>query len=347
MKLFFLFLFPFLLCGNNPVVPLAANAGSDITLCPEISGNLTGTANGGTGPYTFHWEPSVYCTNSNSATTGVNISVTTTFTLTVIDASQDTSQDLVTVYVNDFNTFGAGPDKGRCYNGGAAVSIGDADNYQGNNTFSWQPTSDLSNPTAPKPLATPSVTTTFTVTVTSNGCGTLVDSVIVYVWNSVPDAGENVTIQEGEVVTLNGTGATVYNWFPLSNILYDHTANPDVNPTSTTVYTLQGFDENGCVGYDDVTVFVRPGSELFFYNTFTPNGDGSNDTWAIGNISKYPDNKLEIYNRYGQVVYKKSGYSGDWNGIYLGQELPAGTYYYLLDTRSDAGKFKGSVTIMR
>jgi gliding motility-associated-like protein len=92
---------------------------------------------------------------------------------------------------------------------------------------------------------------------------------------------------------------------------------------------------------------VRPSSALIFYNTFSPNGDDNNDFWVISNLNKYPSNRLEIYNRYGQLIFKKTNYQNDWNGTYFGEELPSGTYYYILDTNSEAGKFKGSVSIIR
>ncbi|WP_461534476.1 Ig-like domain-containing protein, partial [Sinomicrobium sp.] len=78
---------------------------------------------------------------------------------------------------------------------------------------------------------------------------------------------------------------------------------------------------------------------LIVYNEFSPNGDGFNDTFVIDGIQLYPNNTLEIYNRYGNLVYKTSGYNNDWEGIANKSgagaekdELPAGTYYYVLNT---------------
>lgn len=326
---------------------LLCGAGNDFTLCPNVSGQLNAAISGGQAPYNYHWEPAGFCTNANSVSTTINITSNTNFTLTVIDASQDTCTDVVAVYVDDIRFFGAGPDQWRCFFLGTNVTIGDADNYQGNYTYSWQPTSDLSDPTAPKPLATPSVTTTFTVSITSPACGTIVDSVTVKVNVINADAGPAITIDEGQTVTMQGSGGAIYYWAPEGIVKYGNTANPDVNPVTTTTFTMVAIDEYGCEGYDTVTVFVRPYDGLFFYNTFSPNNDGSNDTWMIGNIHKYPENKLEIFNRYGQLIYKRFGYMGEWNGTYLGEELPSGTYYYYLDTGDGKDVYKGSVTIIR
>ena len=75
---------------------------------------------------------------------------------------------------------------------------------------------------------------------------------------------------------------------------------------------------------------------LLVYNEFTPNNDGSNDVFRIDCIENYPNNKLEVYNRYGDLVYETRGYQNDWDGtankgaIFTNKPLPVGTYYYVL-----------------
>lgn len=79
--------------------------------------------------------------------------------------------------------------------------------------------------------------------------------------------------------------------------------------------------------------FVNP-TCLLVYNEFSPNGDGVNDTFRIDCLSRYPNNKLEVFNRWGTMVYHVKNYKNDWDGTADGQKeegLPAGTYYYVLD----------------
>jgi gliding motility-associated-like protein len=65
---------------------------------------------------------------------------------------------------------------------------------------------------------------------------------------------------------------------------------------------------------------------------FSPNGDGKNDTFIIPGILSRQPNRMTIMNRSGQVVYDVENYKNDWNGRSSdGQELPDGTYYYVLD----------------
>uniref|UniRef100_UPI0026374AF9 HYR domain-containing protein n=1 Tax=uncultured Polaribacter sp. TaxID=174711 RepID=UPI0026374AF9 len=84
--------------------------------------------------------------------------------------------------------------------------------------------------------------------------------------------------------------------------------------------------------------------ELEIFNLLTPNGDGKNDVFVIRNIELYPENTLEIYNRWGVKVYDVSGY-GQNGRYFIGQSggrvtingnssLPSGTYFYVLKYRS-------------
>jgi gliding motility-associated-like protein len=72
--------------------------------------------------------------------------------------------------------------------------------------------------------------------------------------------------------------------------------------------------------------------ETYATQGFSPNGDGKNDTFIIPGILSRQPNRMTIMNRSGQVVYDVENYKNDWNGRSAnGQELPDGTYYYVLD----------------
>ncbi|SHN23258.1 gliding motility-associated C-terminal domain-containing protein [Mucilaginibacter sp. OK098] len=81
-------------------------------------------------------------------------------------------------------------------------------------------------------------------------------------------------------------------------------------------------------------------------NTFTPNGDGINDTWEIKNIMAFPKCNVQIFSRYGQRVFQSTGYSKQWDGLYKGKELATGAYYYLIKL-DEKHTLSGSVTILR
>jgi|GEM_PF-871432 len=86
---------------------------------------------------------------------------------------------------------------------------------------------------------------------------------------------------------------------------------------------------------------------LTFYNAFSPDGDNKNDVWIINNINLYPDNKLIIYNRWGDEVFSSKGYTNEkaWDG----GDLQSGTYYYVLTVtiENQSRVFKGFITMIK
>lgn len=84
-------------------------------------------------------------------------------------------------------------------------------------------------------------------------------------------------------------------------------------------------------------------------NTFTPNNDGINDLWIIKGLEQFPDVTVEIFNRYGQLVFQSTGYGKPFDGLFNGKKLPNGTYYYTLDVHKSVcmGKVSGSLTMIR
>lgn len=82
-------------------------------------------------------------------------------------------------------------------------------------------------------------------------------------------------------------------------------------------------------------------------NTFTPNGDGVNDLWNIPALNNYPGCLITIYNRYGSLIYQSRGYAKPWDGRYKGSNLPAGTYYYVIDLSPGNKKVSGYIAVLR
>ncbi len=234
--------------------------------------------------------------------------------------------------------------------GGSPTGSGGVGPY----TFKWRPTASLiplSDSVAQNPVASPTTTTTYTVIVKgANGESGSSTAKITFLNYSI-NAGKDTTIEAGQTITMHAqaNGALGVYWQPpTGNIYNQNSLTPDVFPSQTITYTVSAVYPGGCTLYDYVKVTVIPSTKLFFYNSFTPNGDGVNDFFYIGNLGEYPDNVLEIYNRYGQKVYTQTSYKNDWDGKYLNAELPAGTYFYILDTKSESGgKYKGSVTIIK
>lgn len=95
------------------------------------------------------------------------------------------------------------------------------------------------------------------------------------------------------------------------------------------------------------TKFSVSGSTLVIPNLYTPNGDGTNDAFEIRGLDLFAENDIVIVNRWGNEVYRTTGYKNNWTG----EGLNEGTYFYLLRVKETAGAewqvFKGYVTLVR
>ncbi|RYU90566.1 gliding motility-associated C-terminal domain-containing protein [Mucilaginibacter terrigena] len=81
-------------------------------------------------------------------------------------------------------------------------------------------------------------------------------------------------------------------------------------------------------------------------NTFTPNGDGTNDFWKIKGIENYTNGTVSVFSRDGQLVFQSKGYAVPFDGTRNGKPLPAGVYYYIIDLKS-CDLITGNLTILR
>jgi gliding motility-associated-like protein len=136
-----------------------------------------------------------------------------------------------------------------------------------------------------------------------------------------------------------------YKWLPATGLDHDDVANPVASPNQDITYQLIVTSAHGCQAMSSVSVKVL--KFLIVPNVFTPNGDGVNDIWDVKYLESYPNNKVDVYNRFGERVYSSIGYSVPWDGKYNGSYLPPGTYYYIIDPKNGREVISGNVTIIR
>lgn len=96
---------------------------------------------------------------------------------------------------------------------------------------------------------------------------------------------------------------------------------------------------------DDLTVKVYRKPQI--PNSFSPNGDGVNDTWKLENIEDYPESRIEVFNRYGQKLFESRKYTFPWDGRNKGAPLPPGTYYYLIYLHPQLKVLSGWLLLVR
>ncbi|WP_347158574.1 gliding motility-associated C-terminal domain-containing protein [Pontibacter chitinilyticus] len=141
------------------------------------------------------------------------------------------------------------------------------------------------------------------------------------------DAGETVIIEQGKSAVLQGSGGVTYHWEPATDLSDPEIANPVASPKETITYTLTVTNEAGCQDTDEVLVLVE--KVLQIPNAFSPNGDGVNDNWKIGNILEFPGVQLKVFDRWGNKIYQNDSYQNEWDGTYRGRVVPVGTYFYI------------------
>jgi len=146
---------------------------------------------------------------------------------------------------------------------------------------------------------------------------------------------------------MGADGGIGYVWSPSQFVDNPASWSVTVTPPSTTIFEVTGFVEN-CQYSDEVLIIV--GTEIDVPNAFSPNGDGTNDLWKIAGLSSYSRSRLTIYDRWGQQVYTSTAYPQPWKGESNGNQVPVGTYYYVIELNEpgvDLTPITGNVAVIR
>jgi gliding motility-associated-like protein len=181
----------------------------------------------------------------------------------------------------------------------------------------------------------------------ANGCSSFVEKTITV--NALPvvtASASALSVSKGKEVVLAATGTGTILWSPAANITSPTALITSARVLAKTTYSVTLTNTLGCSNTASVTVdavedlFVEPAL------VFTPNSDGINDKFVIKNIDQYPNNKLQVFDRTGKLLYEKNNYSNTWDGMVGGQLLVKDTYLYIL-TINDIIVKKGTVTLVR
>ena len=139
-----------------------------------------------------------------------------------------------------------------------------------------------------------------------------------------------------------GTPPYIFNW---SN----GNTSEIATGLETGVYSVQVTDAKGCMETFENEVQLDGTNCFDIPNAFSPNGDGYNDSWVIKNIrTLYPEHRVRIFTAQGNILYD-SGTGGyiPWEGRYKDEDVPSGTYFFIIDFGNGNDAVKGSLTIIR
>ncbi|MBK7560516.1 MAG: PKD domain-containing protein [Chitinophagaceae bacterium] len=184
----------------------------------------------------------------------------------------------------------------------------------------------------------------------SNGCRSTTYSKTVFV-NPYPpvNAGPDKFMLEGGQVqltpALNASMPVTYLWNPVTYLSDPTIAYTIASPPDDKTYTLTVTTDKGCAKSDDVFIKVLKAPAI--PNIFSPNGDGIHDTWVIQYLESYPGATVDIFNRYGQLIYHSEGYANPWDGTINGKPVPVGTYYYIVTPKNGRKQISGYVDVIR
>lgn len=163
------------------------------------------------------------------------------------------------------------------------------------------------------------------------------------------NAGPDKSVLEGGSVQLDATAYArepQYSWTPIQFLTNSKILQPRVvDPKTDMTYTLTVTGKGGCQLSD--AVFVKLLRFPVIPNTFTPNNDGRNDKWVIQFLNTYPNNRVQIFTRAGNLIFESRGYNTPWDGTYRGKPMPFDTYYYIIEPGNGRDPITGYVTILK
>lgn len=138
-------------------------------------------------------------------------------------------------------------------------------------------------------------------------------------------------------------GSFFYN--PSNGLL---TYTPDQGKCGADSFTYRITDGAGQQSSARIKATISCDKVLVFKG-ISPNNDGRNDTWHIVGIEQFPDNTVQVFNRWGNLVFEQKSYTNGsaWNGQWNGKDLPDGTYFYLIELGVEGGKLSGWLQILR
>jgi gliding motility-associated-like protein len=152
--------------------------------------------------------------------------------------------------------------------------------------------------------------------------------------------------QESQISVVGQSPDASISWTPGDFVGNVSAATTNAFPTETTEFLVNS-QIGECEVSSSVTVIV--GEAINFYNAISPNDDGINDSWEILGIQKFPRAEINIYDRWGQNIFRSIGYASPWDGTNRGKKLPTGSYYYVIELNSPVvyiEPYTGYISIM-
>lgn len=281
---------------------LTVNAGDNQFICFGDSTAL-GSGSfvlGGTEPYSYNWAPSTGVFNANNQNPKASPITQTKYYLSISDDSSCVSIDSMILDVNPEIFVSAGKDTSLCL--GDSITLGGLTTGAGGVgtlSYSWTPSSGISNASLPNPKALPSSSTTYTVSVQDDNACIVSDQIAISLSNNLSvNAGRDTLLCFGDSLILGvpngvsgGSGIVKDFWSPKTFLTDSNLSRPLAKPGITTLYTYTATDDSGCVVSQNVlisvndTLEINAGKDTFIcYGTGTTLGGMPTASGGTGDI---------------------------------------------------------------
>jgi gliding motility-associated-like protein len=220
----------------------------------------------------------------------------------------------------------------------------------GGNTIVWTPTVGLNVGTGSGVVASPSVSTEYTVDVSYNSfCGAQKTVFVKVNPNPTVVAGRDTILNLEQAKFINATGTGTLTWIDGSEIMCRDCPTSQVFPTATGCYVVEALNEFGCKATDEMCIEVTTEFGVYVPNAFSPNGDGVNDEFLISGFN-ITDITMDIFNRWGEKLFSSKDIAQGWKGTFKSQPCEVAVYVYKITYKGLDGKKydkTGHVTLNR
>ncbi|MBS1564865.1 MAG: gliding motility-associated C-terminal domain-containing protein [Bacteroidetes bacterium] len=158
-------------------------------------------------------------------------------------------------------------------------------------------------------------------------------------------AGRDTTVAMNQPVQLNAHGGpnVTYKWSPSTGLNNPNIENPVATWDKNQLYTLDAISDKGCDAHGTIFITRYKGPDIYIPTAFTPNTDGHNDVLRVLPIGIKSFTIMQVFNRYGQLIYQTSDISQGWDGRYSGQPQEPGAYVVV----AKATDYKGQVMVKK
>jgi gliding motility-associated-like protein len=219
-------------------------------------------------------------------------------------------------------------------------------------------TYNVQNP-PPQPYVTPGSFSWSVTATSSSGCRDSAGGN--FVVNPLPTIMMPATMTKiiGIPLTIPATysaGITNYNWSPATTLNCTNCPQPTTTTKFNTKYFVSVTDSNNCTNKSEIQIIVLcKGATVFVPNTFSPNGDGTNDVFFVRGSGLDRVKSLRVFNRWGEVVFEQRDFPSNnqmygWNGKYKGNLAQPGVYIYQVEVYCENGEvihFEGNIALIQ